>query len=317
MGRAVVVITEKCNFRCPYCRTFDGDQMHGSMVNELINNYFRKQNLFAILFTGGEPTVHPEVVGFVTEAHNSGIPNIGLATNGSAPLNLYNDLYRAGVNDFSISLDADNPADGAAMSGGRESSWQRIISNIREIASWCRVTIGLVVNERNVHRLPGIIEFAQELGVYDIRVNPAAQFSNRLPESVLSGIESSDYPILDWRIRNRINNIDVRGIDRRNAVRHCWLVQDETVINGNLHYPCFVYMREGGAPIGKVNSRMRDDRRTWMLNHDPYNDPICRANCADCCLAFNQRYEDFHSEDVSTTSTGSISLKTDLIEVPV
>jgi pyruvate-formate lyase-activating enzyme len=314
MRRAVVVVTEKCNFRCPYCRTFDGDQMQGSTVLSLIHDYFRKQKLFAILFTGGEPTVHPKIVDFVEEARQSGIQHIGLATNGSASPELYKELWRAGVDDFSISLDADNPRDGAAMSGGTEANWERIIINIRMIASLCRVTIGLVVNEYNINRIPNIINFAKNLGVHDIRVNPAAQFSSRLPDSIQSVTDAGGYPILNWRISNLHKGLDVRGLDQRNAPQHCWLVQDETAISGDYHYPCFVYMREGGMPIGRINDNMRDDRWKWMTGHDPFYDPICRSNCPDCCVAFNQQYEECHDEDVLMMRDKLKELKSNLAE---
>jgi molybdenum cofactor biosynthesis enzyme MoaA len=91
---------------------------------------------------------------------------VGLATNGAASLTLYRKLWEAGVDDFSISLDADNAVDGAALSG-----------SIREIAAFTQVTIGLVFNETNLCRASDIIQFALDLGVADVPAGSVRQAS--------------------------------------------------------------------------------------------------------------------------------------------
>jgi molybdenum cofactor biosynthesis enzyme MoaA len=102
---------------------------------------------------------------------------VGLATNGAASLTLYRKLWEAGVDDFSISLDADNAVDGAALSGSGPDVWRRVVRNIREIAAFTQVTIGLVFNETNLCRASDIIQFALDLGVADVPAGSVRQAS--------------------------------------------------------------------------------------------------------------------------------------------
>ena len=92
-------------------------------------------------------------------AKKMGIEKVGVATNGSANIELYRKLWMAGVDDFSISLDADNPVDGAKLSGRPGRIWEQAVANIREISSFARVTIGLVFDENNVSSIEEIIHF--------------------------------------------------------------------------------------------------------------------------------------------------------------
>jgi len=51
-------------------------------------------------------------------------------------------------------------------------------------------------------------------------------------------------------------------------------------------------MREKGKPIGKVNANMREKRIKYSKTHNTYNDKICRKNCLDVCIDYNNRYEE-------------------------
>jgi len=295
LARCVLVVTERCNFACPYCRSHEGRHMPTDRAKATIRQWAGDE-LYAILFTGGEPTVHPDIVPLVRYAASLGVPHIGVATNGSATLSLYRELVDAGVNEFNISLDTDNAADSAVLTGRSPSVWTDVVANIRALSRMARVTIGFVIDEHNVSRAEPIIRFAMGLGVADIRLNPAAQFSALLPPIELDPESVAGYPNLSWRLRNGRRGVGVRGLGAGDAGR-CWLVQDEMTVSGEWHYPCFIYMREGGRPIGRFGPGVRQSRLEWLTSHSPQDDPICRANCADCCSAFNRRYEELQGAD--------------------
>jgi hypothetical protein len=67
-------------------------------------------------------------------------------------------------------------------------------------------------------------------------------------------------------------------------------MDDVAVCNG-YHYPCIIYMRENGKPIGKVGKEMWQDRMDWYLEHDSSTDPICNKNCLDVCIDYNNRWD--------------------------
>jgi pyruvate-formate lyase-activating enzyme len=309
LGRCVLVLTENCNFACPYCRSHSGVQMATTRAKDVIR-LWAKDKLFTLVFTGGEPTLHPDLVDLIEFAKDLGIPRVGLSTNGAASMTLYRKLCEKGVDDFSISLDADNAEDGAALSGRGPDAWQRVVDNIREIAALTRVTIGLVFNETNTSRASDIVRFALSLGVADVRLNPAAQFSSHLPAMKLERELLRGHPILAWRLGNQIHGIGVRGLSETDPDR-CWLALDEMTVSWEYHYPCFVYMREGGKPIGPVGADVREQRKRWSERHNPKEDAICSKNCPDCLVAFNRRFEflraDASGSKATTASKGGRS----------
>lgn len=64
-------------------------------------------------------------------------------------------------------------------------------------------------------------------------------------------------------------------------------------------------MREGEKPIGRMGPAVRAEREAWVREHDPFKDPICRANCSDICRAYNIRYVLFHSGGTAGQSESS------------
>ena len=78
------------------------------------------------------------------------------------------------------------------------------------------------------------------------------------------------------------------GIDKEDTNK-CPLVLDDSIIAGNYHFPCVIYMREQGKPIGMINKGMRAERAAWFESHDTYKDKICKANCLDVCVEYNNK----------------------------
>lgn len=292
MMRCELILTDNCNFKCPYCRGLRPD-LKGTLSLEQakhIVDLWAKDNLKNIRFSGGEPTVYPGIVELVAHAKSKGIDRIAISTNGSANINLYRELIAAGVNDFSISLDACCSAFGDLMAGGIKGAWNKVISNIKAISKLTYVTVGVVVTEETIHDLKNTIEFAASLGVADIRIISSAQYNTLLYNArTVSESVYQKYPILKYRIENLNHQRNVRGLQVTDSHR-CGLVLDDMAIAGEYHFPCIIYMREGGDPIGKIGENMRQERLIWMENHDTHNDPICKENCLDVCIDYNNQF---------------------------
>ena len=290
--RCELILTDMCNFKCPYCRGLREDckgTMNLSKAKEIVD-FWTKDNLKSIRFSGGEPTVWKDLVELVGYTKSKGVENIAISTNGYADLELYKNLIDAGVNDFSISLDACCSDFGDKMSGGVIGSWNKVIGNIKEIAKLTYVTLGCVVTEETTEELSNTIKFASSLGVSDIRIISSAQYNTLLETA--KGVDISiweKYPILKYRINNINNNRNVRGIKETDSCR-CGLVLDDMAIAGDYHFPCIIYMREGGKPIGKISDNMREERKLWSENHNSHCDKICSQNCLDVCIDYNNKF---------------------------
>jgi molybdenum cofactor biosynthesis enzyme MoaA len=297
MKRCEMIINDYCNFKCEYCRGLTdrvfGDRKRKELTLEEIKRnidyWCEGQPLKNIRFSGGEPTYHKNIVEIVAYAKSKGIERIAISTNGSNKTELYERLVEAGCNDFSISLDAADAATGDMMAGNIMGAWDKVVRNIRIISQLTYVTVGVVFTPENIEGFMKIVEFANGLGVSDIRVIPSAQWNQALPE--LSAVDKdllAQHPILAYRIQNFMEGKTVRGLDEGDTTK-CPLVYDDSVIAGQEHYPCVIYMREQGTPIGEVGPNMREERIAWDKTHDTHCDPICKGNCLDVCRDYNNK----------------------------
>jgi len=284
MWRCEIEITDRCNFHCPYCR---GLQAKGDMPLEKVCALLDIWKAKNVRFSGGEPTLNKELPRMVEYARKYG--RVAVSSNGSQPWEVYKELLACGVTDFSISLDACCSATAATMAGTR-GAYVTVLGNIGRLAQTVYTTVGIVVTDDNLQEIQATISLAHSLGVADIRVIPAAQFGKVLSEIVLPQEILAAHPILKYRIGQAKRRIPVRGLSATDAPK-CWLVTDDSCVAGDEHYPCVIYMREQGAPIGKVGENMREERIAWRDNHNTHKDKICAGNCLDVCRAFNNEVE--------------------------
>jgi molybdenum cofactor biosynthesis enzyme MoaA len=302
LWRCEMILTNKCNFNCPYCRGLRKDIDRELSFDEARNilNIWVKQGLKNIRFSGGEPTLWPHLVSLISICLINKVEKIAISTNGSANYGVYERLINHGVNDFSISLDSCCAAVGDKMAGGKTGAWQKVVDNIRNIRKnypKVYVSVGVVVNEENIHQFVDTVEFAESLGVSDIRFIPSAQFNQLLTEAEkIPEMLLKKYPILNYRVQNIKNGRNVRGLQKHDC-QNCYLVLDDMAVAGEYHFPCIIYMREQGNPIGKIGPNVRSERLDWMLNHDCQNDPICKKNCLDVCIDYNNKVEEIRNKE--------------------
>jgi molybdenum cofactor biosynthesis enzyme MoaA len=288
LQRCELILTDRCSFKCPYCRGLRSDLVGDLSMLQAFKTVrlWIKEGLKNIRFSGGEPTLHPSLSYLVSFCVKNNVNNIAVSTNGAANLDFYQRLVDAGVNDFSISLDACCSSTGDIMSGTK-GAWAKVVSNIKELSKLTYVTVGMVFTEQNVDQCVEAVLFANDLGVSDIRVIPSAQYNvaltklSSLPETVLD-----KHPILKYRIDNVSQGRHVRGITDNDCNR-CPLVLDDMAVAADKHFPCIIYMREYGDCIGVVGPHMRQERLEWFKNHNTHDDPICRESCLEVCIQHN------------------------------
>lgn len=302
MWRTEMLLTQRCNFKCPYCRgaaSISEDctkDVSFEKASETLNIWI-KEGLRNVRFSGGEPTLYKRLIDLVKICKDGGVKRIAISSNGSNKIEVYEQLVAAGVNDFSISLDSCCSLFGNKMTGVTGNQWEKVVENIPKIAKLCYTTVGIVITQETVHQVKDVIEFAHNLGVADIRIISAAQYNQ-----MIKGLEGLDpnildsHPILKYRINNLHNGRNVRGI-QSNDCHKCHLVKDDSVVAGNnhemWHFPCVIAMREGAKAIGKVGPNMRAERMAWFAKHNSFKDPICQKNCLDVCISYNNRSEEY------------------------
>jgi hypothetical protein len=290
LHRCELILTHACNFKCPYCRGLRED-LQGTLPLEKAKEVVRlwiSQGLRNVRFSGGEPLLYKGLDTLVAMCKEGGVEHIAISSNGSFPHERYVELIECGVNDLSISLDGCCATIGDKMTGV-PGAWDTVIDNIRRLSKITYITVGMVFTEENVHDCVNAVLFADALGVSDIRVIPSAQYNLALAQLASLGDRILDkYPILRYRINNVLRGAHVRGMEDTDNSR-CPLVLDDMAVAKGYHFPCIIYMREMGDPIGKVGPNMRQERAEWLENHDCQKDTICKKMCLDVCRDYNNR----------------------------
>lgn len=292
--RCEILLTDKCNLHCPYCRG-----MRKDLRGELSLSYAQKvlglwidNGLQNVRFSGGEPTLYPNLKMLIEQCRRFDVKRIAISTNGTQSLDYYKQLIDWGINDFSISLDSGCCAVNMKMNGGID-TFKKVSKNIQYLSWYNYVTVGTVFNKLNVKTAMRTIEHIDGLNPSDIRIISSSQYNQALsnlldtPESILNR-----HPILKYRINNFRRGRNVRGI-RKEDTHKCYLVKDDVGVAGKYHFPCIIYLREGGKPIGVMDQDFRKERIKWFENHDTHKDPICKRNCLDVCISYNNRVEYF------------------------
>lgn len=85
---AATVFTGGCNFRCPFCHNSDllGNDVPSEYTEEEVLSFLSKRTgiLEGVAITGGEPTLQPDLRGFILKVRELGL-SVKLDTNGYKP----------------------------------------------------------------------------------------------------------------------------------------------------------------------------------------------------------------------------------------
>ena len=294
LKRCELVLTDKCNFKCVYCKGLPFEKEVTSSKEDalaIIDGWI-EHGLEHANFSGGEPMCDNNIFEYVDRLAKGGVKTIGLSTNGSFSYESYKRLVDLGATHFAISID-DNSSDFDKIAVF-DGAWNRVVSSLQKLSKISYVTASIVLMKGNVERAPEIIEFVSSLGVQDIRFSSAVQY-NKLIEN-LGKVDSSildRHPILKYRVTNLVTRrANMRG---GNTNKRCWIPLDDMVVCNGFHYPCSMQLRENGVNIGTTNKSMKEiiqERKQWSESFDCTKDQICRDCCMDFMIDYNSKCGD-------------------------
>ena len=110
-----VSVTDRCNFRCVYCRSADPENYrdHDEILSwdELrrLVRIFVRLGISKVRITGGEPLVRDGVESFISYLKTIGVEDLSMTTNGRLLADRCEKLIAAGLDRINISLDSLDP----------------------------------------------------------------------------------------------------------------------------------------------------------------------------------------------------------------
>jgi cyclic pyranopterin phosphate synthase len=134
-----ISITDRCNYRCVYCRTENEGALYGDLP---FTDYLRMARVLVgmgitkVRLTGGEPLLRNGIVDFVRElnqlrtADNGDAIDIALTTNGHLLADLARPLKDAGLTRVTVSMDAVDPERFARITRV-SNGYDRVLAGIR------------------------------------------------------------------------------------------------------------------------------------------------------------------------------------------
>ncbi len=166
-----ISVTDRCNFRCPYCmpaETFGAgysflprSEVLSFEEIERLTRVFTRLGVTKVRLTGGEPLLRQDLPELVRRlAAVDGVADLALTTNGSLLADRAEALARAGLRRITVSLDSLDEVVFRALNGGRHGP-ERVLDGIRaaEESGLGPVKINTVV-QRGVNDA-GILDLAR------------------------------------------------------------------------------------------------------------------------------------------------------------
>lgn len=170
MQRIDLKVGFACNNRCLFCVQGDKRERYKPRTKEEIFAKLdegRAGGARAVVFTGGEPTVHPDLVESVRYARAKGYDTVQIQSNGItfSDESYCEKLVDAGVTEFSPALHGFRPEthDALVQTPG---AWKKVTQGIRNLAKLRqRLISNTVITKQNYRELPQLASLLVKLGV--------------------------------------------------------------------------------------------------------------------------------------------------------
>ncbi len=163
-------ITRACNMNCIHCYENAGRKNERELTpDEVIRglNILAEAGVTSVAFSGGEPTIHPHILEFISHAHKRGM-FVAIATNGYllADRKLCRKYAEAGLGFVQISLDGMDPQTHDSFRRVK-GAWRRAVEAIRNcVEEGLSVDVATTATKYNLHEIPKMIEFVRSLGAH-------------------------------------------------------------------------------------------------------------------------------------------------------
>ncbi|PYT47575.1 MAG: GTP 3',8-cyclase MoaA [Acidobacteria bacterium] len=167
-----ISITDRCNFRCVYCRSADPENYrdHDEILSwpelDRLARVFLHLGIRKIRITGGEPLVRDGVEDYIARLHALGVEDLSMTTNGHLLAERCDRLIAAGLRRINISLDSLDTARFESIT--RTKSFTKVMGGI-EAAQKSRLAPAKVnavlVRGLNDDEVESFAQFARDRGV--------------------------------------------------------------------------------------------------------------------------------------------------------
>ena len=216
LDMVIVEITTYCNLKCAGCvRTvlaesekWENQHITVEKFRQLIDDLPPAELLVPQGI--GEPTMHPQIVELIKIASDSGkFDQIEINTNGLVrTVEFYKQLFDAGLNDLTVSVDSLSEGVIDSVRGGTEVS--KLEQRLREFAMLFPGKIGvrITVSKWNFEELPNLLKKLNDIGQFKIWIHPFFDMGNE--EGVLNADKKNDLMVKIGQFRRQFSRLKIK-----------------------------------------------------------------------------------------------------------
>jgi radical SAM protein with 4Fe4S-binding SPASM domain len=211
--RMDLAVTYRCNNNCAHCYNARPRQFPELTTQEWKRILDRLWDIAIphIIFTGGEPTLRPDLPELIAYAEHKG-QITGINTNGRRlkDAGYVQELVDSGLDHVQITLESHDPAVHDQMVASR-GAWQDTVAGLKNVlATKLYVMTNTTLLQNNSPFLPETLQFLADLGVPTFGMN-ALIYSGK-GEKVGTGLPETDLPPLLQLARNHVAETNQRLI---------------------------------------------------------------------------------------------------------
>lgn len=225
--KALVQITERCNLHCAHCfvsSTPVGADLPLTVFTERVLPRLLAARVERVTLTGGEPFVHPDVLGFCQAVRDRGLP-VGVCTNATLTTDeQIAALARLGGVHVNVSFDGFRPDSHGRFRGNR-SSFAVTVATTRKFAA-AGLLQGLLSTPNALTdpaEFADLCAFAVEVGAQYVLMNPLSSFGR--------GVKSQGRLAAPGEVMRAIRAVTERFADRLDVV-HIRFPNEELPLGG-------------------------------------------------------------------------------------
>jgi radical SAM protein with 4Fe4S-binding SPASM domain len=163
-------LTNRCDKRCAMC--FESPESRKTRLELSLNemksiiDQLRTLGVNCINLSGGEPTLHPDLLEIITYASNKQM-KVNVNTSGSFDSKFAESLVASGMDSINFSLDFCDEKKHDEFRG-YIGLYDRVLANIKALKSKVLVNVKAVVMAQNLEDLPELARFVYNLGINGI-----------------------------------------------------------------------------------------------------------------------------------------------------
>jgi MoaA/NifB/PqqE/SkfB family radical SAM enzyme len=288
---AVVYLTYRCSFRCPYCSDGAGQPYYRLRASDLgaaamLELLARvRRHCEHVVLTGGEPLEHPEIAAILAGMRALAFETVVFTTNGRDLGPLLPEL-RGNVTDLVLSLDTLDHEKADAWYGrgaGTHAAIMAVHEMVRRRAGrGYRVHISTVITPDNLDDVDAVYDYAKARG---FRLAACPQLVGVKAHSAL-GSDPRYVGFFDRLIAEKRKGADIHGtIGYLEAMRDLapFACRPFTMLTvspeGNVFYPCLEIGHVAGNLL--ANDDLSAIRREGHRMFGPQ--PTCGTQCHSAC----------------------------------